>query len=40
MRILLIEDDEVLTDILVEALQQQRYSVDTVADDAFGMNIQ
>ncbi len=37
MRILLIEDDEVLTDVLVDALQKQRYSVDTVADGRFGL---
>ena len=37
MRILLIEDDEVLTDVLVDTLQQQRYVVDTVDDGRFGL---
>ncbi|MEO1397089.1 MAG: response regulator [Cyanobacteria bacterium J06634_5] len=37
MRILLIEDDEILTSVLVSALQQQRYSVDTVDDGRFGL---
>lgn len=37
MRILLIEDDEILTDVLVESLQQQRYVVDTVDDGRFGL---
>ncbi len=36
MRILLIEDDEILTRVLVGALQQQRYIVDTVDDGRFG----
>ena len=37
MRILLIEDDEILTSVLVGALQQQRYVVDTVDDGRFGL---
>ncbi|MGC1309124.1 MAG: response regulator [Phormidesmis sp.] len=37
MRILLIEDDEVLTAVLVKALEQQRYAVDTVDDGQFGL---
>ena len=37
MRILLIEDDEILTAVLVEALEQQRYAVDTVDDGRFGL---
>ncbi|EDX85750.1 response regulator receiver domain protein [Synechococcus sp. PCC 7335] len=37
MRILLIEDDEVLTSALVESLQQQRYTVDTADDGRFGL---
>ena len=37
MRILLIEDDEVLTSVLLETLQQQRYVVDTVDDGRFGL---
>lgn len=37
MRILLIEDDEVLTSILIESLQQQRYVVDTVDDGRLGL---
>ncbi|MGB5916929.1 MAG: response regulator [Phormidesmis sp.] len=37
MRILLIEDDEILTAVLVKALEQQRYAVDTVDDGRFGL---
>ena len=37
MRILLIEDDEILTSVLVNALQQQRYVVETVDDGQFGL---
>ena len=37
MRILLVEDDPVLTDILLASLQQQRYVVDTVDDGRFGL---
>ena len=37
MRILLIEDDEVLSAVLVKALEQQRYAVDTVDDGRFGL---
>ncbi len=37
MRILLAEDDEVLTGVLVESLQQQRYVVDTVEDGCFAV---
>ncbi|MGB7087347.1 MAG: response regulator [Phormidesmis sp.] len=37
MRILLIEDDEILSDVLVKALEQQRYVVDTVDDGRFGL---
>ena len=37
MRILLIEDDEILAAVLVKALEQQRYAVDTVEDGRFGL---
>ena len=37
MRILLVEDDEVLTSLLIESLQQQRYVVDTVDDGRLGL---
>ncbi|MGB3789310.1 MAG: response regulator [Phormidesmis sp.] len=37
MRILLIEDDEILTAVLVKALEQQRYAIDTVDDGRFGL---
>ncbi|MEM8604122.1 MAG: response regulator [Cyanobacteria bacterium P01_H01_bin.121] len=38
MRILLIEDDEILADHLVTALTQQRYIVDAIADGQAGLN--
>lgn len=37
MRILLVEDDEVLTSVLVGALQQQRYVVDSIDDGRAGL---
>ena len=37
MRILLVEDDEVLTSVLLTSLEQQRYVVDTVDDGRFGL---
>ncbi len=37
MRILLVEDDEVLTSVLVNALKQQRYAVDTSDDGRLGL---
>ncbi len=37
MRILLVEDDEVLASVLVNALQQQRYTVDTIDDGRLGL---
>lgn len=36
MRILLIEDDEILTNLLLKSLTQQHYVVDTATDGAFG----
>ncbi|GAB4372903.1 MAG: response regulator [Elainellaceae cyanobacterium] len=36
MRILLVEDDEILTDVLVQSLTQQRYAVDTAEDGVLG----
>ncbi|MFB2934732.1 response regulator [Aerosakkonemataceae cyanobacterium BLCC-F154] len=36
MRILLIEDDEVLTNVLVESLTSQHYLVDAIADGELG----
>lgn len=37
MRILLIEDDEVLTSLLIKSLQQQRYVVDAADDGRLGL---
>jgi diguanylate cyclase (GGDEF)-like protein len=37
VRILLIEDDEVLTNVLVKVLQKQRYAVDTSDDGRWGL---
>jgi DNA-binding response OmpR family regulator/HPt (histidine-containing phosphotransfer) domain-containing protein len=37
VRILLIEDDEVLTSVLVSALRQQRYTVDAIDDGQAGL---
>ena len=37
MRILLVEDDEILTDLLTQSLTAQRYAVDTVNDGKFGL---
>jgi DNA-binding response OmpR family regulator/HPt (histidine-containing phosphotransfer) domain-containing protein len=37
VRILLVEDDEVLTSVLVNALQHQRYTVDAIADGRSGL---
>lgn len=36
MRILLVEDDEILTDVLVQSLSHQRYAVDTAEDGELG----
>jgi DNA-binding response OmpR family regulator len=36
MRILIVEDDEVLTDILLESLKKQHYTVDAVNDGKLG----
>ena len=36
MRILLIEDDEILSDILVQSLTSQHYAVDLVDDGEMG----
>nr|RNJ70002.1 MAG: response regulator [Leptolyngbya sp. IPPAS B-1204] len=36
MRILLIEDDEILSDLLVRSLTQQRYAVDHIDDGSMG----
>jgi diguanylate cyclase (GGDEF)-like protein len=38
MKILLIEDDEILTDVLINALSGQHYIVDAVADGVSGWN--
>ena len=38
MRILLVEDDEVLTEVLLKSLAHQQYIIDTVVDGASGWN--
>jgi diguanylate cyclase (GGDEF)-like protein len=38
MKILLVEDDEILTDVLTTALREQHYIVDAVADGLSGWN--
>lgn len=37
MRILLVEDDEILTDLLVKSLTGQRYAVDSIDDGRMGL---